>query len=84
MSVDRTLKTHGGLIRHRNVLTRAERLEQLIEDDRWNEEANSVFALPKVVHRKSAVGKKDKKAKADEAEAGTEPAAPAPTEKSTK
>ena len=70
MSVDKTLKTGDALMRHRNVLTRAERLEALSEEGRWDEKQNSVFGLPKVSHRKVA-GKKKKSAKAEKAEAET-------------
>ena len=71
MSLDRSLKNNSALLRHRNVLTRAERLEVLIDEDRWEKDRDSIFALPKVAHRKTAAGKKDKKAKADEAAAET-------------
>lgn len=61
MSMDRSLKSKATLSRHRNVLTRAERLEILQEDDRWSE-SDSVFGLPKVAHRRSTAGHhKDKK-----------------------
>ena len=59
MSIDRTLKIKGALSRHRNVLTRAERIEKLKDEERWSEE-QSVFGLPKVVHRKSHAGRKIK------------------------
>ena len=72
MSLDRSLKTQGGLIRHRNVLKRDERLAVLEEDERWTE-GESVYGLPKVGHRKAAVGGKAKKAaKAEEAEGAAE------------
>lgn len=51
MSLDRSLKTKGALARHRNVLSRAERLEKLKEEDRW-EEGDKVYGLPKVANRK--------------------------------
>ena len=51
MSLDRSLKAANALVRHRNVLTRAERLEKLKEEEKWNE-SKSVFGLPKVAHRK--------------------------------
>lgn len=63
MSIDRTLKSSSALTRHRNVLTRAERIEKLADDGLWTEEDNSVFGLPKVANRKASVGKKDKKEK---------------------
>jgi small basic protein (TIGR04137 family) len=51
MSLDRSLKAANALIRHRNVLTRAERLDKLKEEEKWND-SKSVFGLPKVAHRK--------------------------------
>lgn len=74
MSVDRSLKVKSALSRHRNVLTRAERITSLKEEERWSE-TDSVFALPKVAHRKSHTGRK-KAAQAKEA-APTEAAAQA-------
>jgi len=60
MSIDRSLKIKGALSRHRNVLTRAERIERLKDEDRWSED-DSVFGLPKVAHRKSHTGRKSAK-----------------------
>jgi len=74
MSLDRSLKIKGALSRHRNVLTRAERIEKLKEEERWSE-GESLFALPKVAHRKSHAGRKEapaKKAVTEEAAAGAE------------
>ncbi len=68
MSIDRSLKIKGALRRHRNVLTRAERIEQLKEEERWSE-GNSLLGLPKVAHRKSHAGRKEKAAAAKEAAA---------------
>ena len=61
MSIDRSLKVRGALARHRNVLTRAERIEQLKDQERWSE-GDTVLALPKVAHRKGHSGRKDKAA----------------------
>ena len=60
MSIDRSLKTAGNLARHRNVLTRAERITKLKDLDRWDED-KSAFGLPKVAKRNLKVGKKTKK-----------------------
>jgi small basic protein (TIGR04137 family) len=70
MSIDRSLKIKGALARHRNVLTRAERVGKLKDEERWQEE-DSVLGLPKVAHRKSHAGRKAKEAiaKAGEGEA---------------
>ncbi len=59
MSIDPSLKIKGALTRHRNVLTRAERIEKLKEEERWSE-GDSLLGLPKVAHRKSHAGRKDK------------------------
>jgi small basic protein (TIGR04137 family) len=69
MSIDRSLKIKGALARHRNVLTRAERIEQLKDEERWSEE-DSLLGLPKVAHRKSHAGRKAAKEEA-KAEAAT-------------
>lgn len=61
MSIDRTLKIKGALSRHRNVLTRAERIEKLKDEERWPD-GQSVLGLPKVAHRKSHAGRRAKEA----------------------
>lgn len=66
MSIDRSLKIKGALTRHRNVLSRAERIEQLKDEEKWSE-GDSVLGLPKVAHRKSHAGRKSKAAPAKEA-----------------
>lgn len=63
MSIDHSLKIKGALSRHRNVLSRAERIDKLKDEERWSEE-QSVFGLPKVAHRKSHAGKKIKEEEA--------------------
>ena len=67
MSIDRSLKIKSALVRHRNVLTRAERISRLKDAERWTEE-DSLLGLPKVAHRKSHAGRKAEKAQ--EAAAG--------------
>ena len=57
MSIDRSFKTKGALTRHRNVLSRAERIEWLKEEEQWKE-GDSAFGLQKVAHRKSHAGRK--------------------------
>jgi len=74
MSIDRSLKIKGALRRHRNVLTRAERIERLKEEDRWSED-DSLLGLPKVANRKSHTGRKEKTAPSKEALAETPPEA---------
>jgi small basic protein (TIGR04137 family) len=70
MSIDHSLKIEGALKRHRNVLTRAERVGQLKDEERWSE-GQSVFGLPKIAHRKSHAGRKEKEEAAKEAAAVT-------------
>ena len=70
MSIDRSLKISGALNRHRNVLTRDERIEKLQEEGAW-EQGDSLVGLPKVAHRKATVGKMDEKEKDDEVAAET-------------
>src|ERR1051325_6056797 len=70
MSLDRSLKSANSLVRHRNVLTRAERLQRLQDEEKWND-SKSVFGIPKVANRKMAL------AKAEKAEAPAEGAAAA-------
>src|SRR3954462_2382303 len=77
MSLDPSLKGANALIRHRNVLTRAERLDKLKEEEKWTD-AKSVFGLPKVPHRKMAVAKPAKEEAAEAAAAGTPGAVAAP------
>ncbi len=79
MSMDRSLRSKSMLERHRNVLTRAERVEILKETGLWSE-GGKVTGLAKVAHRKAAVGKKDKAEKKPEGAEGapvTPEAAPA-------
>lgn len=75
MSIDPSLKIKGALSRHRNVLTRAERIDQLKDEERWSE-GDSLLGLPKVAHRKSHAGKKEEVEKEAEAGAAAAPEAP--------
>ena len=77
LSLDPSLKGANALIRHRNVLTRAERLDVLKEEEKWTD-AKSVFGLPKVAHRKATVAKAAKEEVAEGAAAGTPGAVAAP------
>ena len=55
MSIDKSLKKAGALARARNVLTRAERLAVLQEDEKWNPE-KGIYNLPKTKFRRLAPG----------------------------
>ena len=68
MTIDKTLKVRAGMIRNRNVLTRAERLEKLKESERWKE-GDGVLGLPKVRVAKVSLKKKKKTKKGEEDEA---------------
>jgi small basic protein (TIGR04137 family) len=74
MTIDKSLKTKGRLVRSRNVLKRHERIEQMQKEDKWGE-GRSPLGLPKTRVMKSALGKKKKKAKAEEEGAAAAPAA---------
>jgi len=81
MSVHKSLVSKGSLKRHRNVLTRTERIEELEKEEKWEPEKDSVFALPKVrvaKLKKSHAKKKEAEEGDEEAAAeGTPTAAPA-------
>ena len=66
MSLDSSLKSASSLVRHRNVLTRGERLTRLAEQEKWNE-GKSALGLPKVANRKAAIAKAEKTETADAA-----------------
>ena len=78
MTMDKSLHVRKGSTSARGVLTRAERIAKLKEQDRW-QEGRSPIGLPKVRVYKMSM-KKKKKAKAEEgaeAAAGKAPAAAA-------
>ena len=71
VSIDKSLKKLGGMVRSRSVLTRDERIGQLMKEGRW-QEGQSPLGLPKVLVER-VVGGKQKKKKDDEDESeGTE------------
>ncbi|MBT3278558.1 MAG: small basic protein [Phycisphaerales bacterium] len=70
MTIDASLKVKSGLTGRRSVLTRAERIEKMIDAGTFNPEADdaSAFGLPKMrTIRPKAGGKKKKAEKTDEA-----------------
>jgi small basic protein (TIGR04137 family) len=75
MTMDKSLRIRRGLARSRSVLTRAERVAQLLQAERWKE-GDSVLGLPKVRVYKLAMKKKKKK-KEEGAEGEAAAAAPA-------
>ena len=66
MSVHKSLRTGGSLTKHRNVLTRTERIKILEEAGGWREGQNSVLGLRKVKSIKPAAKKKAAKKEAAE------------------
>jgi small basic protein (TIGR04137 family) len=61
MSLHPSLKTKpAGLNQHRNVLSRAERIELLAEDNKFEMDSTSPMGLPKVASRKVKIAGKPK------------------------
>lgn len=73
MSIHSSLRSKGALAKHRNVLSRVERIAKLEEAGRWKEDTNLVIGLAKVRNIKLRTKKKAK----DEVPAEGEAAAPA-------
>ena len=72
MSLHRSLKTKpAGLNQHRNVLNRAERIEHLASEDKFDKESGSPIGLPKVGSRKIKIASKQK-AETEEGEGESE------------
>ncbi|MFN5322382.1 MAG: small basic protein [Planctomycetota bacterium] len=70
MTIDKSLRIKAGSVKLRNVMTRAERLAKLKEQERWQPGGN-VLGMPKVRVEKPALKKKKKvKAEGEEAAAG--------------
>ena len=77
MSIDKSLKMKGKLVRPRNVFTRIERIKILKGEGKWNP-TMSVFGIPKVKSVKiKRKGKSEKKAEKTEAVAEATPTAAA-------
>ena len=76
MSIDKSLKPHSALKRHRSVLTRAERVERLeTSESGWTAE-DGVLGLPKVrnLRMKRAKMRPEKATEAEAAAAEPKPA----------
>ena len=67
MTIHRSFRSANSLQKHRNVLTRMERIAKLEALRKWEGEKDSVFKLPKIRNIKVR-GKK--KASADDEETG--------------
>ncbi len=78
MSIDKSLRRKNQLARSRNVLTRAERIKVLQDEERWPD-GRSPYGLPKVrvlkVSKKAKAKPKEEAAAAGAAPAGEEKAA---------
>jgi small basic protein (TIGR04137 family) len=77
MSIDKSLKRKGGMIKQRCVLTRAERIGKMLENGSFAD-GRSPFGLPKTRVQKIILKKKVKKETTEGAEAGAAGAAAAP------
>ncbi len=66
MSIHSSFRTGGSSAKHRNVLTRLERLEKLETAERWNSAEDGLFGMPKVRSIKVAMKKKKKKGEEEE------------------
>ncbi|MCD8139865.1 MAG: small basic protein [Planctomycetaceae bacterium] len=65
MSIHSSFRSGGAAAKHRNVLTRLERLEKLEAAERWTD-GDGLFGLPKVRSIKVAMKKKKKKTDDDD------------------
>jgi small basic protein (TIGR04137 family) len=90
MSIHKSLVSSGRLKRHRNVLTRTERIATLEKDEKWTED-DSVFSLPKVrvirikrAQTKKKVAAEEEGAEVAKAETKTETKAKTATKADTK
>ncbi|MFO0800006.1 MAG: small basic protein [Gemmataceae bacterium] len=71
MSIDKSLKRKGGMKRTRCVMTRAERIEKMMENGTFKAE-QSPFGIPKTIVTKVVLRKKAKKEAAAEGDAKDE------------
>ncbi len=69
MTIDKSLRRKGRLVRSRNVLKRVERIAQMRADEHWVD-GQSPLGIPKTRVVKAALGKKKKKKAADPAADG--------------
>ena len=82
MSIDKSLKRRSGGSSNRSVLTRAERIKKLQENEKWVD-GRSPFGLPKVRVVKIVL-KKAKKEKTEDADAAATDAKAKPGETAKK
>ena len=65
MAIDKSLKVKAGSVKNRNVLTRAERYQKLLDQGKWDD-TSTVMGMPKVRVEKLALKKKKKVKAADD------------------
>ena len=78
MSIHSSLRTKGALAKHRNVLSRVERIAKLEEGGEWKEDENLVTGLRKVRNIKIRAKKKIKEEVPAEGEAAVPEVGAAP------
>lgn len=81
MSIHRSFRSSSTMEKHRNVLSRMERIIRMGKLGRWDEDAQSVFNLPKLRNIKVRGKKKAAEDKAADAAAVVPEAAPVPEKK---
>jgi small basic protein (TIGR04137 family) len=69
MSLDSSLKINSAMVKHRNVLSRAERIERLRQKNKFDPSAGNPLGLQKVGNRKLITAKAAKKKGAAEGDA---------------
>ena len=74
MSIHRSFRSANRLVKHRNVLTRTERIQKLEAIHKWDESQHSIFKLHKIRNIKV----RSRKKVAEEAATEEESAAAAP------
>ena len=84
MTMDRSLKTRGGLHGNRSVLTRAERIAKMQEEGKFDPESDNPMGLPKMRVLSSKAGSKAKKEKEEAPAEGAETPEGAEGEATTK
>lgn len=75
MSQHNSLRVDSVGVKHRNVLTRLERVKKMQSEERWNE-TTRIFGLPKIKSMKMKVKKAKEAPAADDAAKAGAPAAP--------
>ena len=84
MSLHSSLKKQSSAAgRHRNVLKREERMSKLTDQEKWEEDKDSIYGLPKVRSIKVRVKKKAKKKAEGEGEGDLAAGAAIPAEGAT-